>query len=342
MKKLYLHIGAEKTGTTTIQSFMAENRVVLRHEGFLYPLAPGEVNHVGLTILATDNRNHLPKRLLRTVGLAEATDVSGYLKQMLLDLKDEAQKSGCHTLVLSNEHLSSHIRARKSITKVRNTLLGIADAIEVIVYLRRQDEAVLSEYSTKVKTGHTERFALAPGHLIKYCYADLLDRWSEVFGREHISVRLFDRDAFEGSDLITDFLHFIHCPSSASFSRVPPRNISLDVVCLEYLRRLNRYLPADVNGRRNEARANIVGELEAISTGEKPRISSQEAAEILKQFEESNRDVAVRYLHRQNGQLFASAPERSVDNNMAVFDEDMAYKVSAALWRRMRGRILRR
>jgi hypothetical protein len=335
MKKAYLHIGVERSGTTTIQSFMAKNRDVFRHDGFLYPLAPGEENHVGLTILTADNPNHL-SGLLPLVGLGAGANVSEYSKQMLLEFEDEARKSGCHTLVLSNEHLSSRLRTAKPITTLRDTLLGIAEVVEVIVYLRRQDEVVLSEYSMRVKAGYAEPFALKRTHLIKYNYAALLDRWAAVFGREHISIRLFEREAFEGGDLIADFLHVIHYPGSASLSRVPPQNVSLDVTCLEYLRRLNRHLPARVDSRANKARGTIVANLTALSTGEKPRISSEEADEILNQYEESNRDVAVRYLNRQNGQLFATSKQRSVTNNLAALDEDLAFKVSAALWCRMR------
>jgi hypothetical protein len=335
MKKAYLHIGVEKTGTTTIQSFMAKNRDVLRLDGFLYPLAPGQENHVGLTLLTADNLTHM-SGLLPLVGLAADADVSEYAKKMLLAFEDEARQSACHTLVLSNEHLSSRLRAGKPIIALRDTLLRIADVVEVIVYLRRQDEVVLSEYSTRVKAGFTDPFALQRTHLIKYNYAALLDRWAAVFGRDHISIRLFEKEAFEGGDLIADFLHVIHYPGNPSLSRVPPQNVSLDVTCLEYLRRLNRHLPAHVDKRRNKARGNIVAKLTAISTGEKPRISSEEAHAILKQYEESNRDVAIRYLNRQNGQLFATSQQHAVTSNLVALDEDTAFKVSAALWCRMR------
>jgi hypothetical protein len=179
MKKAYLHIGVPKTGTTTIQAFMAKNRVALRQEGFLYPLAPGKQNHVGLAILASNNAKRLSD-LLPFVQLAVGADLSAYSTRMVLEFENEVRKSGCHTLVLSNEHLSSRIRAQKSIKIVRDILLRMADAVEIIVYLRRQDEAVLSAYSSRVRAGSANRFALKPHHLRNYNYADLLDLWSTV------------------------------------------------------------------------------------------------------------------------------------------------------------------
>ena len=47
-----LHIGTEKTGTTSIQKFLATNRTLLKANGVLYPLSPGKVNHIGLEAYA--------------------------------------------------------------------------------------------------------------------------------------------------------------------------------------------------------------------------------------------------------------------------------------------------
>ena len=51
----WLHIGVEKTGTTSIQSFLAANRTALRAEGRLYPIVPGAVGHLGLVAFALDD-----------------------------------------------------------------------------------------------------------------------------------------------------------------------------------------------------------------------------------------------------------------------------------------------
>ena len=40
MKTLYLHIGTQKTATTTLQHFLAENDEVLKTKGYTYPLFP--------------------------------------------------------------------------------------------------------------------------------------------------------------------------------------------------------------------------------------------------------------------------------------------------------------
>jgi hypothetical protein len=337
MTKAYLHIGVEKTGTTTIQSFMAKNRPALRQEGFFYPAAPGEENHVGLTLFAADDPNHL-NDILPMAGVYPGTDLAAYSAQMLSNLKSGFDMSGCQALVLSNEHLSSRVRTEKSISKLGDALGAVADTVDVVVYLRRQDEVVLSEYSTRVKVGYTERFSLEPHHFRNYDYAALLDRWSAVFGRDHVLVRVFERASLRDGDLIADFLGLIHCPFNASFASVPPQNLSLDTDCLEYLRRLNRHLPAFVDGRPNSDRGDLVVQLAAISKGEKPRFGSAQADAILEYFAVSNRDVAIRYLQRPDGVLFCASRERAAEDNFVTLDDDRSFALTAALWRQLQSR----
>ena len=47
-----LLIGTEKTGTTTLQHFLAANRPALAERGFLYPSFCGAINHTGLAAYA--------------------------------------------------------------------------------------------------------------------------------------------------------------------------------------------------------------------------------------------------------------------------------------------------
>lgn len=336
LRKTYLHIGVEKTGTTSIQACMAKNRGALREQGYLYPVAPGQKNHIGIAILAADKPKDV-KGLRKFVGLAPTADLKAYSARMVAALEKEAAESGCHTLVLSNEHLSSRVRTAESIALLRDTLLTITESVDIIVYIRRQDEALLSEYSTLVKVAsYTKPFNLRPQGMRKYNYAELLDRWCNAFRREHLSIRLFEHRSLLHGDVIADFRSAIHYPESAPLENIPPQNRSLDVSCLEYLRRINKHLPMPGEGQGGSERADIIKHLSKMPQGEAPRISGEQSAEILKYFQESNKDVAIRYFDRPDGQLFAPSPQHSVQTNLGELDEDSAFRISAALWRRLR------
>ena len=51
-RRAILQIGTEKTGSTTLQSFLATNRGRLRANGYLYPAFCGHSNHTGLAAYA--------------------------------------------------------------------------------------------------------------------------------------------------------------------------------------------------------------------------------------------------------------------------------------------------
>ena len=47
---IVLHIGSGKTGTTSIQRFLAQNRARLAELGLLYPQTPGRSRHYRLSL----------------------------------------------------------------------------------------------------------------------------------------------------------------------------------------------------------------------------------------------------------------------------------------------------
>ena len=53
-RRAILLIGTEKTGTTTLQHFLAANREALTRRRFVYPAFCGAINHTGLAAYALD------------------------------------------------------------------------------------------------------------------------------------------------------------------------------------------------------------------------------------------------------------------------------------------------
>ena len=62
-KTLYLHIGLPKTGTTSIQNYLFENREALMQRGVCYPKPLASVGHHAEALLFFEgeaSRDHLP------------------------------------------------------------------------------------------------------------------------------------------------------------------------------------------------------------------------------------------------------------------------------------------
>src|ERR1044071_8432469 len=101
--KLHLHIGCEKTGTTSIQRFLRANRELLAQTGVLYPRAPGEENQMGLAVAAQSEFGPLRKKIFK---LRTWTEVEGFRAKLKHDLENELAGGSYRRAIMSGEHCS--------------------------------------------------------------------------------------------------------------------------------------------------------------------------------------------------------------------------------------------
>jgi len=285
--ELFLHIGTEKTGTTSIQHFMAHNRSLLQEQGVLYPRCPGELNHIGITALAQEcDRSELWDKL----GILTLEDRYQYASELKRALEAELAAYPFTKIVLSNEHCSSRLMSDAEVGVLRNFLRYFFSSIRIIVYLRRQDDFVVSTYSTGIKSGRTNPFELPKKRRIigRYDYWELLRRWSHVFGKENILCRKFERSSFVSGDLLADFLTTIGCDPSLAWQNPGSVNSSLDARCLEFLRLMN------VHGGP-ERPPKLIQMLESVSDGPLIDIPEHRRVALMRKLRKSNAMVAREY-----------------------------------------------
>ncbi|HSI50472.1 MAG TPA: hypothetical protein VLA61_19575 [Ideonella sp.] len=330
MKKLFLHIGVEKTGTTSIQTYLARNRDVLRARGVLYPTAPGAQNHIGLAVLACNRRQRV-QDLLIGLGIESDTDWDAYRERLCEQLQASSAQADVDKIVLSNEHMSSRLIEAGELQALREALLPLADEIQVILYARRQDEVILSDYSTQVRSGVCEPFRYLPYYRRKYSYYELAKLWAGVFGESAMHCRVFDPQHFVEGNLLTDFMAAIEVPADGSFISGSRENESLSARALEYLRMLNQHLPAVVDGRANVERGPLAHAVSRIP-GERARLDGMTAAGILSLFADSNARFAHNYLHG-SADPFSACPDPTVRGNLAALSAADSVELSAWLWR---------
>jgi len=326
---LHVHIGTEKTGTTTLQSMANSNRPVLASHGLLYPLAPGKQNHAGLAVYALKSGGRPGLRY--TARLRGDDDVAAYRQSVMTRLREEIFDSGCPRVLLSNEHLSSRLRNTDAVLRLVEGLRTISDDIRVLIYLRPQYELVVSSYSTSVKSGRATPIRLErSAHEHYYNYDKILELWEKAVGIENIQVRRFLPREFVGGTLISDFFTALGMAVPAELEVPGPRNRSLDANTLEFLRIVNENMPKFVDGDINEARAEILAGLQRISSGAKFMVSGAALAEIDTTFATSNQAVAERYFPG-GGPLFS--PFTAVDTVPSPpLGVREAVEIGLALW----------
>lgn len=284
---LLLHIGTEKTGTTSIQHFMAANRSLLRKQGVLYPRSPGETNHFGIPSLAQDrNKGELWKNL----GIADLEDRDRYARDLAQRLTAELAEEPYETAIISSEHCSSRLMSDREVETLRAFLAPFFRSVRILVYLRRQDDFAVSTYSTGVKSGRTNPLELPRKRRVRdrYDYWELLSRWRRAFGRENMLCRKFEPASFVSGDLIADFLTAAGCDPHLEWRRPGSVNGSLDARSLEFLRLLNVHAGTDRPPR-------LLQMLESVSDGPLIDIPERQRAALMRKVRDSNAMVAREY-----------------------------------------------
>ncbi len=338
LERVFLHVGVEKTGTTTLQVALAMNRRLFRRYGYAIPATPRGFPscHIGLALCAA-HPDAVPE-LRQAARLTSSQAYDAFIKSYPEKISRELIGSGCHTAILSNEHCSSRLTTITEIGKIHQILARLARECRVIIYLRRQDEVVASHYSTAVRSGGTHEFNFSREiHWVDYLH--LLEMWAQVFGKENITVRIFEPQQLKDGDLLTDFFSIVGFRRQDKLSRPDNQNRSLDVHTLEFMRRFNMHLPSGAEAGLDVARGSIDEALAAITTDECLQPSTESASSFLSRFATSNAEVARRFLNREDGMLFMSAPREDQPTRLPALDVDKAVAISVALWQWQEARL---
>lgn len=285
-RRAILQIGTEKTGTTTLQGFLATNRAALRANGFLYPDFCGRQNHSGLAAYAM-----APQRsddIRAAWGCRSETEVEP-LRARLGDAA-AAQLGGDGTAIFCSEHCHSRLVTQAEVATLHALLARHFDDIRVAVYIRRQDQLALSLHSTRLKSGGADRIVLpqaAPDD--PYFNYDLsIGLWEAEFGAENVSIRLFDRRELAGGDIVADFVAAWGLAGDAAYARVPDANESILPVAQEFLRRVNPRLEPIEGLPIDEVRGPLAATLSRLLPGRGARPSRADAEAFHDRFRASN------------------------------------------------------
>ncbi|MBN8999498.1 MAG: hypothetical protein J0H54_08890, partial [Rhizobiales bacterium] len=241
MARIYLHIGIEKTGTTSLQAFLRENHFALQQRGLDYVGRDDSPYFEGIAHgpLAACLLPQAPE----FVSAAKHAPADGVLAALRRDI-DAAGSA----VVLSSEHFSSRIREVEPVRRLAAALAG--HEVRIVCYVRRQDDLALAGYTTAVRAGRRDPFD-AREALLGGWYYDLrrmLALWAGVFGRESMIVRKYrtDRDW----DVRRDFLDVVGIEPTPDLVFGQAQNVSLDAMQVELLRIVNAALPSRTDSDR--------------------------------------------------------------------------------------------
>lgn len=191
MKKIYIHIGTSKTGSSAIQNFLLQNKEALLAEGYYYP------EH------KLDNNNISGGNASKLMTLLREGDIDKAKIEY-----EQLIKCDVENIILSCESLYS----------VPKELSLIAPEANVVVYIRNQLDRIQSSYNQSVKK---HQMVLSIDDWITKIINDKnesnfshlkLQDWKHYFGLDNIIVRVYDKGYFHSQKIEIDFLTAIGCP----------------------------------------------------------------------------------------------------------------------------------
>jgi hypothetical protein len=194
MSRVFLHVGAGKTGTSAMQAALARHRAILAAAGLIYPEAPGiaearaqagEVN--------SGNGGPLARFLSKSKQRADWTPA-----------ETEAFLDAAFTLAAGRDLLFSSEGMQAARQRPLADLIRLIEArggtVHIIFYLRHVLDVVVSAFAQFAKSGVLLRLDEDRRTLDRFVataevnWASQLEVFANAVGRERLHVRLYDAE----------------------------------------------------------------------------------------------------------------------------------------------------
>lgn len=349
-RRLVLHVGTEKTGTTSIQGALAASREDLAREGILFPKSLGPINHTWLVTACLDDG--VFDNVKAHVLASKRTSEWRYRKAIERRLRRElARNPAWRVLVVSSELIHSRLTSPTEIERLFGFLAPLVDEIVVIAFLRRQDRLAVSRFSSVLRAGHAD-FEGIFEDLAPHCYLGLppdrvLDDMGHYYDYKELIERFTPHVAQGNIRLATHTGD--HRENMARFFRmaeIPLENVTVPDVALNpalsadaqyVLSRINAvrkpWLP---NGLRDKAVKAVHAAIETEVKGAPRQVSRLEAERFHDRFRTSNEWVRANFFPERDSLFdedFANYPDRADDDGR----EDRLSETTSDYVRRLEG-----
>lgn len=231
MKTFYLHIGIAKTGTSSLQEFLFQNRDKLLAEKILYPITGlwGDHSHHKIGFAVTGATTH---------GVVESLDY--YLNE----LNKEIKNSGCDSVIISSEILRIGYK-RDNIKKLLNFINERFDKLIFVMYIRKQEKWLESMYRQRVKDPNIALKLSINKFIRKFKnhgdFFHLYKEWEKILpSNSEMRIEIYEEKSNNPNySSINSFLNIIHATNLLKTEEVKVKNRSMNAVQIIILRYLN-------------------------------------------------------------------------------------------------------
>lgn len=236
----YVHIGTPKTGTTSIQDFLYLNREKLEIQNTIYANSiESHTRHNALVNFCFEFRNYSN---WEKISFERILKYRSRLK-LFYALKEEVVQAK-RDFIFSTEGITWHFYDVKYIKILKKFFKELGfNRIILILYLRSTSDLLISLSTQLIKTNYSSIpcFINPWEYDRQYIFNNkwLCQKYSEIFGKENLIVKLFDKNEFFQRDLLKDFIYSIGLKWDDNFAIPLKQNESLDLIGVELCKALN-------------------------------------------------------------------------------------------------------
>ena len=303
-KKLYIHIGTQKTGTTTIQSILSKHKDELRDENICYL---GRLEKLAREL-----------RVITEPDFALEKKIRNKIKDKL----KEHSSHDCVSYVISNEKFTGDkMIAYRNSSLIAKSLERIFEPfdfdINIIVFIRRQDTFFESTYAQRIYSGESLSFEEFYNHFDEsdFHWDELLNSYAEIFGKENILARRFDKKYLpEKNSLIHTFGEAIESRFLQNYSDAIIKNRGYSRDALEIARLANK----DLDKKEMRQLRDILRKADSKNKSYS-FFSNEQRKHFLSNYEPSNKRVAREYFDSADEPLF-SPPNYSNESENGQYE----------------------
>ena len=250
-KRLILHPGCPKTGTSSIQQLLFRNKDLLLASGIYVPtfLQRDEFTHAPhawTSLLSFDELRVEP--LVADFSAGRVSEWKLLRSQKLNELNDKLSQYSDYTWIISDEILAARMLDEHDLLRLKSIFVDVFDECIITFFIRDQLESALGQWSTDLINGSLQSEPTIPSDLpedpARYLdYQKLLTRWKSCFPECRLTVSLFEKSSFMG-----DFASLAGFEITDAFQQPEPTNVSIPYPCIPLLAAYNACYPFfDVN-----------------------------------------------------------------------------------------------
>ena len=317
--KAIVHIGAPKTGSSSIQAFLTMNLKALRRQGFRIGLESNtRGSHVDVPIAALARIGRLPQsgESRMRYGAPDLATAMTVHDKVAGDLEAFAERHPNKTLIITAEHILPWLNEDDAIKSMDAMLSAHFDDVTYVLYLRSPVGQILSAFSERIKRGRGVAQDVFVKTRLTYIdqYAEVT-RWVTAVGRDRFQPRLLESDFLTDGDLIADFAGV--CGISLNGLETPERmNESLTAEAVEVLSLFNQRVPQIIDvATVNPMNRGVMRRVMRHPKSKTPiRLTADQLAEIAAATAESSEKLRAAYFP-DRPMLYAAASKAGAEDD---------------------------